>query len=319
MVIEYLINPKLIEKKRLYAFVLGVMYSIMGILFAWLLFPADPSLVAVAFTSILILPAMRKLFSIEEQQDKHIKKFSVKLLWKNHNDILSVYLLLLLGVFLVYSVAAIILPSMSVNGLFRDQLELRLTDDGRGLASDVSNNKYDNSALKDSLSLDSSTNTVSSLKFSKGLFLELLTNNLLVLFACLALAFLTGDGAIFLLTWNASLWGTIFGVIARNASIVSHINPFLLLCLVLLIVLPHAFLEMLSYVLGAISGGLMSNDVELEENELDSERFKGSYWKSVLFILILAIVVVIIGGLVETFVLNNVTLYARLIAQSYLA
>jgi len=284
----------------------------MGILFAWLLFPADPSLVAVAFTSILVLPAMRKLFSIEEQQDKNVKKFSVKLLWKNHNDILGVYLLLLLGIFLVYSVAAVVLPSMSVNSLFRDQLELRLTDDGRGSAVDVSNNNY-KSVLSDSKIASSSP-----LHFSGALFLQLITNNILVLFACLALAFLTGDGAIFLLTWNASLWGTIFGVTARNASIVSNMNPFLLLLLVLVIVLPHALLEMLSYVLGAISGGLMSNDVELEDNESDKDRFKGSYWKSVLFILLAALVIILIGAIVETFVLENVTLYSRIITQSYL-
>ncbi len=290
MVVEHLISEKLIEKKLSYAFLLGVVYSIIGIVIASIIFPADPSLVAVAFTAILLIPSIRKIYAIEEKQAKQEKKFSFKALWKDENDFIKVYLLLILGIFIVYSISALILPSFQVNGLFRDQLELR----GAG-AGNIAGNA-----------------------FSTSLFSSLLANNIIVLFACIILSFLTGDGAIFLLTWNASLWGTIFGVTARNASLVSNINPIVLLGLILLIVLPHAFLEMLGYILGAIGGGLISSDIELDPGEKRKDQFKKTYWKMAMWVLIIAVVIIILGVLVETFVLENVSIYAKIIQQSYM-
>lgn len=291
MVLEHIIPEKIIEKKLIYAFLLGVIYSIIGIFVAAILFPADPSLVAVALTSILLIPAIRKIYSIEEKQAKRAKKFSLRTLWKNEHDFIKVYLVILLGVFLVYSISAIILPSFQINALFREQLELR----GAGAVDNIAGQA-----------------------FSQDLFFSILINNFLVMLACLLLSFFTGDGGIFLLTWNASLWGTVFGVTARNASIVSHQNPLLLLLIVLVIVLPHAFLEILSYILAAISGGLMSSDIEFDPGEKRKEQFKSYYWKSIVVILLFALIILVLGVLVETFVLENVSTYSKIIEQSYL-
>jgi uncharacterized membrane protein SpoIIM required for sporulation len=294
MVLERLVSEKIIERKLIYAFLLGVIYSIVGIVLAAILFPADPSLVAVAFTSILLIPSIRKIFSIEERQAKEVKKFSFKRLWHCQNDFIRVYLLILLGIFLVYAVSALILPSFQVNSLFRDQLVLR----GAGAVDGPASGR--------------------AFAFSSNLFLALLINNFIVLIACVIMSFLTGDGAIFLLTWNASLWGSIFGVTARNASFVSSMSPLVLLGLILLIVLPHAFLEMMSYILGAISGGMMSSDIELDEDEKREDRFKKFYWKFILWILVFALIFLLIGSIVETFVLNNVSIYQTIIEQSFI-
>ena len=291
MVLEHLVSEKILEKKLSYVFFLGVIYSVIGIFIASILFPADPSLVAVAFTAILLIPSIRKLYRIEEKQAKQERKFSFKSLWRDENDFIKVYLLLMLGIFLVYSISALILPSFQINALFRDQLELR----GAGAVDNIAGNA-----------------------FSSSLFTSLLLNNLLVLIACVILSFLTGDGAIFLLTWNASLWGTIFGVTARNASLVSSINPIVLLLLILVIVFPHAVLEMLGYILGAIGGGLISSDIEVDPGERKQDRFKKTYWKMAMWILIIAVIVIVAGVLVETFVLENVSIYAKIIQQSYL-
>ncbi len=293
MVLEHLVSEKILEKKLSYVFFLGVIYSVIGIFIASILFPADPSLVAVAFTAILLIPSIRKIYRIEEKQAKQEKKFSFKAIWRDENDFIKVYLLLMLGIFLVYSISALILPSFQINSLFRDQLELR----GAGAIDNLAGNAF---------------------SFSNSLFTSLLLNNVLVLIACVILAFLTGDGAIFLLTWNASLWGTIFGVTARNASLVSSINPIVLLLLILVIVLPHAILEMLGYILGAIGGGLISSDIEVDIGERKRDRFKKTYWKMAMWILIIAVVVIVAGVLVETFVLENVSIYAKIIQQSYL-
>jgi uncharacterized membrane protein SpoIIM required for sporulation len=287
MVLEHLFPEKWLEKRNYYGFLLGAGYSIIGILLAGLLFPSDPALVAVAFTALLLLPELYKMFSIEERIEEKEKSFSFKELFKDNKDFIKVYLFVMLGIFVIYSIAAIVLPSFQVNQLFREQLEMR------GASGGASGGAY----------------------FSSGLFLELLLNNWWVLFACFIVSLLTGDGAIFLLTWNASMWGTIFGVTARNAALHSQGNPFVYLVIVLLIVFPHAFLELLAYTLAAISGGVISKDVLLEkfESKRFNEVFQYNFW-----LFVIAVVVLIIGALVETWVLGNVTIYADIIQQSFL-
>lgn len=263
-------------------------YSIIGILIASVLFPADPALVAVAFTAILILPELNKLFSIEERREDKEKLFSFRNLIRDNKDFIKVYLFIALGIFLVYAISSIVLPSLQVNDLFREQLEMR------GASGEAIFGK----AI-----------------FTTGLFWDILLNNWWVLVACFLISLLTGDGAIFLITWNASMWGTIFGVIARNAGAVTGMNPFWYLFLVLLIVLPHAFLEILSYILAAISGGVISKDVLLEKFE--STRFARVFNYN-LWLFIMAVLVLIIGAVVETLVLDNITLYNYIIALSYI-
>ena len=88
--------------------------------------------------------------------------------------------------------------------------------------------------------------------------------------------------------------------------------------MILAIVLPHAFLEVLGYILGAIGGGLISSDIELDPGEKRKDQFKKTYWKMAMWVLIIAIVIIILGALVETFVLENVSIYAKIIQQSYM-
>jgi len=283
MVLEHLFPENWLEKKSQYAFLLGAGYSIIAIIIARILFPSDPALVAVAFTALLILPELYKLFSIEERIEEKEKRFSLKKLFKDNKDFVKIYLFISLGIFLVYAIGALILPSFQVNQLFREQLEMRGAGGGA--------------------------------VFEMPLFWEILINNWWVLLAIFLISLLTGDGAIFLITWNASMWGTIFGVTARNAAVYSQTNPYLYLIIVLIIVLPHAFLEILSYILAAISGGVISKDVLLEKFE--SARFN-KVFKYNLWLFIIAIIILIIGGIVETYVLGNVDLYKAIIMQSYM-
>ncbi|MFH1591179.1 MAG: stage II sporulation protein M [archaeon] len=283
MVLEHIFPENWLERRAIYGFLLGVMYSVIGIAMAAVLFPGDPSLVSVAFVALLMLPELYKLFSIEERMEEQEKRFSFRRLFLDNKDFVKTYLMITLGIFLVYSIASILLPSFQVNQLFRDQLELR----------DLSGGAI----------------------FIDSLFYKILLNNWWVLLACFFVSLLTGDGAIFLITWNASLWGTIFGVTARNAAAISNVSPFWVLLLVLLIVGPHALIEILAYILAAISGGVISKDVLLER--FDSQRF-WEVFRYNFMLFLLAVIILIIGAVVETYVLGNSVLYMTIIAQSYM-
>ena len=280
MVLEHIFPEDWLENKGRYAFILGVIYSIVGVLVASVLFPSDPALVGVAFTSLLLLPELYKIFSIEERQERMEQRVSLRALWKDDANIVRIYIFLFLGILLVYSVGTILMPSMETNTLFREQLEIRF---GEGFAGNA---------------------------FSTGLFFDLLQNNFFVLLACFIMALLTGDGAIFLITWNASVWGTIFGITAKYAGAFSGQNPFYLFGIIMLVVFPHMMIEAISYFLAAISGSVISKDVILEE--FASDRFFEVFGFN-LYLLLIALLFLLLGAGVEAWVLGNVDIYREII------
>ncbi|PIN73624.1 hypothetical protein COV20_05365 [Candidatus Woesearchaeota archaeon CG10_big_fil_rev_8_21_14_0_10_45_16] len=287
MVLEHIFPEDWLESKGRYAFLLGVLYSIIGIVIAWRLFPGDPALVAVAFTSLLLLPELYKIFAVEERLEKAEQKVSMKSLWKDDISVVKVYVFLFLGILLTYSVGTILLPDFQTNTLFREQLEIRF---GQGFSGNAILGVFDG-----------------------NLFIDLLSNNFLVMLACFILALLTGDGAIFLITWNASVWGTIFGLTAKSAAIFSGGNPFLVFLMVMLIVFPHMITEALAYFLAAISGSVISKDVLLEK--FASDRFFEVFGFN-LYLLLFALVFLLLGAAIEAWVLGNVQTYQEIIRMS---
>ena len=134
--------------------------------------------------------------------------------------------------------------------------------------------------------------------------------------ACFILALLAGDGAIFLITWNASVWGTIFGLTAKNAAVFSGKHPLYFFGLIMLIVFPHMIIEAISYFLAAISGSVISKDVLLED--FASERFFEVFGFN-LYLLLFGLLFLLLGAIVETFVLQNVSIYQQIIQMSFSA
>ena len=287
MVLEHIFPEDWLERKGRYAFFLGVIYSIVGLLLASILFPGDPALVAVAFTSLLLLPELYKIFSIEERKERMETHVTLRALWRDDIGIIKIYIFLFLGIILVYSLGTIFIPGVESNSLFREQLEIRM---GQGFAG--------HAILGD---------------FNEGIFYSILSNNFLVMIACFIMALLTGDGAIFLITWNASVWGTLFGFLAKTASAFTGDNPYYLYGIILLIVFPHMMIEAICYFLAAISGSVISKDVIMEQ--FASDRFFEVFGFN-LYLLLFALIFLLLGALVETWVLGNVTLYQEIIKAS---
>ncbi|MEK6939817.1 MAG: hypothetical protein AABX31_03750 [Nanoarchaeota archaeon] len=296
MVLEHIFPEDWLERRGIYAFLLGMGYSLVGVLIASILFPGDPALVAVAFTSMLLLPELYKIFSIEERQESLEQRVSLRSLWRDDIEVVRIYIFLFLGIMFVYSVGTILLPELQANSLFREQLEIRF---GQGFSGNAVAGQATSAEV-----------------FSSGLFYTLLTNNFLVLMACFILALLAGDGAIFMITWNASVWGTIFGLTAKNAAVFAGKHPLYFFGLIMLIVFPHMIIEAISYFLAAISGSVISKDVILEQ--FASERFFEVFGFN-LYLLLFGLFFLLLGAIVETFVLQNVTIYQEIIQLSFKA
>ncbi len=287
MVLEGMFPKEWVKNKPVYAFFLGWIYTLIGIVIAKLVFPADPSLVAVGVTSILLIPTLQKLYEIENKEISGSKHFSWRSLYKFNRNGVGVYLGLFLGMFIVYLAAATILPQFQVNQLFKTQLNIR------GAAG--------------------------TLDFSPNLFFDILGNNWWVLIATFLISLFIADGGIFMITWNASVWGTIFGVTARNAALVTTVNPFVYVGIIIAIVAPHMILEMLSYIMAAISGGSLSKGIVDSNNSSKSKINKNQIYKITIYSIILFFVamnVMLLGAFVETTVLVNADIYRDIIVKS---
>ena len=259
-----------ISKKTRYTFLLGLSYAVLGIFSGLFLFPKDPALVAVAITSLLLFPSLSKFISATEKKESS-KKFSLTNLFKDNFSQYKFYFFSFFGVFVVFAFFSIMLPSLATSHLFEKQIALMTGN-----------------------------------AFSLGFFENILLNNLKLMLFCFFAALLFGGGTIFLIVWNASVWGTVFGILAKTAALSTGKNPFIYFAMILVIVFPHMLLEASSYFLAAIGGGSLSRASVREK--LISRKF-GRVLLSAGLILLLAAFVLLAGMIVETAVVGNSEFY----------
>ncbi len=284
MVLEQLYSAELLERKSFYAFILGIGYAVIGIGVSVLLFPEDPAIVAVAFTAILILPSLRALLRDAENIEAKEERTSLVGFFRDHKSVFFIYALLFLGIFLVFSFFSLVLPNLATNHIFENQLGVLYGNTGRAIGFDM------------------------------NMFVGFIENNAIVLLLCMLTALFLGDGGIFLITWNASVWGTIFGNIAKCGAFAVGKNPYIYFALILITVFPHMMLEAFSYFSSAASGGIISR--ALMKEHFFSERFN-QILKKALYLLAFALLVLVVAALVETYVLNNFETYRIIVQQCF--
>lgn len=232
MVLEYLFPENWLERKHRYAFILAVAYSTVGIVLARLLFAANSGIVSIAFTSLLLMPSLKKLLRREESKELKERRFTLRHFWLDNKQALLVYGTIFLGIYLTFTLYTFLLPlfGFEVGNVFREQLAFEANLRGGA--------------------------------FGISTFLGIFMNNWWVLLACFLVALIAGDGALFFVAWNASTWGAIFGFRAVEAGFNGGaFHPFVNLIIIFFLTLPHVALEGGAYILAAIAGGVLSDDV----------------------------------------------------------
>lgn len=285
MVFEQLYQADLLKRRPLFALLLGIGYAVIGIAIALFTFPDDPALIAVAITAILFIPSLSQVTAneakIAAKKEGHTLLGLIRCTFGLTKPAIFVYLYSFLGVFLVFAFFSMALPQLATNLLFQKQLAAM---------------------------------TGGAMSFDTGLAMNLIRSNFLVLMLCFTISLVAGNGSILFIAWNASVWGTIFGTIARTAATNIQGSPAIIFLLILLSVLPHMILEILSYILSAIAGTLLSDGVV--NMRIASSGFAREV-RHVMVLFIAAIVVLVIAGLVETFVLGNFKTYSTIISLSF--
>ena len=286
MVLEQLYPIEFLKEKPRYALLLSFAFTVFATFFGMMIFPQDPALVIVAMASTLLIPSLYQFTVFEEKVEREIAGMGVKDVLITNKQLFKVYTYMFFGSFFAFAIFSIVLPSLATNYLFRTQMAAVAGGAIAGIGT----------------------------KFSMVLLWELLSNNFQVLMLCFIVSIIAGNGSIYLIIWNASVWGTVFGTLAKTTALHLGASSGVLFLLIMISVFPHVLLEMGSYILAVISGTVISN--ALAREHILSKRF-GKVLLVNLVILGLALLVLLIGGIVETYVLDNFMTYQRIIQLSF--
>ncbi len=265
--LEQLFDMDSIKGSSINIILLGVIYAFIGTFSALLIFPNYVTTMSLAFTSILLIPSISYLIKQEENIVAGERHFSIGTLFRDHKDIMRLYILLFIGVFLAYMAIGIFTSNAYVDNYFIAQLRVA------GIAGHATG--------------------------IGGELLGIVTNNLLVLAICFVLSLAYGSGSILFIVWNASVWGIVFGYFIRQSAAITHVNPALYFGKIFLPFLPHMVTEAASYVVAAMMGGVIAKAILRER--LFSKKFYHILQDGLLLALF-GFVLVMIAGVIEVFV-----------------
>jgi len=275
MVLESLLNPYKAKNKPWHLFFLGFIYSSVAILLSLWVFPNAASLSIVFLTTIASIPLLitvLKKETIDTEKDVKRKKY---FLIGEHMDVFRVFMTLFMG----FLVSYILWASLSPETLFR-----------KIFAEQISTIESINSNI-----------SISGQATAGDIMGIILINNLKVLSFCVLFSFIFGAGAIFILTWNASVIATAIGnLVRKNISVIANSNMitayFQAIPIGFARYMTHGIFEIMAYFLGGIAGGLISAAVI--RHKMKGDEFIDFMTDSVNLIIV-ACLLLIIGALIE--------------------
>jgi len=246
------------------AFLLGFFYAVIGAMTAYMVFPSNAGMMAVVFTGTLAWPLLFKAINFENVEIDR-KRLSFPKMFKDHKLIFQLYFYLFLGVLIAFALLSIFLPELTVTKIFNPQLAIA----GLGGAA-----------------------------VSKADFMYILGNNLKVMIAFVLFSVIYGAGTVIFLIWNASVWGTIFGYVARTAAAAYSRLPIVEFGILMIKVLPHTAIEVFSYFFAIVAGAIFAKTV-IRPVLTDQQRY--NLYKDAFIFLGISIALVVLGAYVEIY------------------
>lgn len=284
MVLESLVNPLSAERKPWEMFFIGIFYSTIAMFIGLWIFYDQASLVMVFLTSLACVPLIYNTIKKEEKNTDSKKEI---ILLKEHSRVLYFLICLFFGFIISFAAWYIFLPVDMTETIFSVQIQT--------IAAINSKIVQPTGAFIGIGSLH-----ITGQLTSGELFWKILENNVKVLMFCIFFSFFYGAGAIFILTWNASVISAAIGNFVRsNLGAVTGISYFSIFSIGVFRYMTHGVFEILAYFMGGLAGGIIS--VAVIRHELGTKRFKKVLIDSVDLIL-LAIGVLFLAALVEVYI-----------------
>lgn len=270
MVLEILVSPKKVSGKPWEMYFIGLVYSLFAVGLSWWVFKDYISIIMITFTAIAAIPFIHGAIT---QEEKKSKKFLNKInLLKEHTKIISMFTFLFLGFVTAYLLLYLVLPSGAVENVFKTQINTIIT-----VHSTPSGNFFS--------------------YFTS--MIPILFNNIKVMFFCLVFSFFYGVGAIFILSWNASIMGTAVGNAIRQGLSYNISHPLQTISMNLIGYFVHGIPEIIAYFMVGVAGGIFS--IALMKEKFMSKKFKRVSFDCVRLI-VFAFILLVAASLIEIFI-----------------
>ena len=278
MVLETIINPITAERKPWEMIFIGIFYSLVGVGLSYWVFRAHMSLVMVFLTTMVSVPLIYNTIKLEEKKDMVINE--EKTLLREHGKVISFLLFLFIGFTITFTLCYVLFPNDLAQHTFSIQTQTIADINSRVTGSFFQN-------------------------FSR--LTEIFFNNVKVLIFCILFAFIYGVGAIFILTWNASVIGAAIGNFIRTGisaeasmlGLAGVANYFHIFSLGLLRYAIHGIPEIGAYFIGGLAGSIIS--IAVIRHDLGTKKYEKILLDSS-DLVIIAIVVLFLAALLEVFV-----------------
>lgn len=273
MVLERLIDPKKVKGKPWEMFFIGAAYSLIALFLSMWIFKGYVSIVMITLTVIASIPFVYRAIEQEEKKDVKIKK--EKQLLKAHKKIVVAFLYLFLGFVTTFCFAFIFFPSGMVQNIFSAQIETITA-------------------------VNTFTGNFANFNHLSVIFF----NNIKILIFCLIFSFFYGAGAIFILTWNASVMGAAIGSSIKNSLMsVTGTSYFHLASISVMKYFLHGIPEIIAYFLAALAGGVIS--ISITKHKLQSKAFRRTF-ADALYLIIIAVTILFFAAIIEVFITPKV-------------
>ena len=277
MVLESVLNPFTAAKRPWELLIAGIFYGSAALFLSIWIFEEYASLVMVFLTVMACIPLFYKTLRSEEAKDLLIKSES-KLI-KEHGKAIMLLVLLFIGLTIAFSFWYVVLPAETSSGVFKIQTQTI-------------------SSLNQQV-------TGSMAKFN--LLNRIFLNNIKVLIFCILFSFIYGSGAIFILSWNASVIGAAAGNfirthLAQYAGAVGFSKVaayFYASSLSVLRYSLHGIPEISAYFVAGLAGGILS--VAIINRDFGTKSFERILLDSSDLILI-AVFILFLAAMMEVFV-----------------
>lgn len=278
MVLESLTTPFKAENRPGILVLWGFVYCSVAIGLSLWIFKSYSSLIMVFLTVMASIPLIYNTIKMEEEKD--LQDMGERWLLKEHGKALMVFMALFIGITLAYTLWYVILPSETITVLFETQM-----------------------ATIQSINPGVTGNAITGLDSFTRIFL----NNVKVLIFCILFSFIYGSGAIFILTWNASVIGAAMGNFIRsNLAYYSGLigldkfaQYFQVISIGLLKYVIHGIPEILAYFVAGLAGGIIS--VAVMRHDFATRKFEHILLDSADLILI-SLLLLFVAGFLEVWI-----------------
>lgn len=252
MVLESLFNPFGLKRRPWQMFVAGMIYTFIAMTISYFVFREISSILMVFLIVIATLPILYTTIRREEELD--LRSNSESRLLKEHGKVLVFLMFLFFGITIAFVLAYIFLPEEVATTSFslQERAILNVNDNIRG-------------HLTGGMTLF-------------DIFVKIVINNLKVLFFCLVFSLLYGTGAIFILTWNASVIATAMGSLIKSeiaqvaslGGLSSLASYFGATTFGIFRYMTHGIFEIASYFVMGLAGGIIS--IAIIKRNLNDEK-----------------------------------------------